>query len=425
MTAQTIKDYADEWENLPWNLFQKELFRLQHRIYEASKKGDKSLIKKLQNLLLSSQSSQYLAVRDILQSNLKKKSIGTDNVVDITANYYFLLVQNLKLIRLSEKSNRNIFGDVDKKIYWNLSNLQNRCIQRLVKYALEPVYQSDSSKIYSSVEIQKIISNKLLLSRNSNIEDVFVINIENCFSKVNYEKLISLIILPKNVKKILFSSFRMRLLEKKWLNLQLMNENTQIIFPLLHEILLDGCENIINQSLCFTRNPYIYNGIRYGKSIIFIVHDCESRIKLINKLELFLSERGLDVEKMEKHFLCSQVGFDFLDWHFVVNNKSNKLICHPSKTNLQELVRKIKKTLKNSKYKLLKRLEISKRIYYNWSIYHQYCDMSQVNATLWSIKNWSYKYLKKSSNMSKQERSYYVQMIFSKTKYFISQYSAN
>ena len=38
MTAKTIKDCADEWKNLPWKQFQKNLFRLQHRIFKAAKK---------------------------------------------------------------------------------------------------------------------------------------------------------------------------------------------------------------------------------------------------------------------------------------------------------------------------------------------------------------------------------------------------
>jgi len=38
MTVKTIQVCADEWKTLPWKKFQKNLFRLQHRIFRAAKK---------------------------------------------------------------------------------------------------------------------------------------------------------------------------------------------------------------------------------------------------------------------------------------------------------------------------------------------------------------------------------------------------
>jgi hypothetical protein len=38
MTVKTINVCADEWKALPWKKFQKNLFRLQPRIFKAAKK---------------------------------------------------------------------------------------------------------------------------------------------------------------------------------------------------------------------------------------------------------------------------------------------------------------------------------------------------------------------------------------------------
>lgn len=41
-----------EWSDLPWKKFEKSLFKLQKRIYQASRRGDVTKVKRLQKLLI-------------------------------------------------------------------------------------------------------------------------------------------------------------------------------------------------------------------------------------------------------------------------------------------------------------------------------------------------------------------------------------
>lgn len=64
MTTKELS-YAEKWKNLPWSKFDQDLFRLQHRIYEATKVEDYNLIKQLQSLLFNSNNARYLVVRQV------------------------------------------------------------------------------------------------------------------------------------------------------------------------------------------------------------------------------------------------------------------------------------------------------------------------------------------------------------------------
>src|ERR687896_519199 len=66
------------WESKPWKKFEKVVFRLQQRIYKASREGNERKVKKLQRLLLKSRSAKFLAVRQVTQLNAGKKTPGID-----------------------------------------------------------------------------------------------------------------------------------------------------------------------------------------------------------------------------------------------------------------------------------------------------------------------------------------------------------
>ena len=74
MTSKQV--FAEKWKSLPWKSFEKNLFRLQHRIYEANQKCDTNTVYRLQYLILGSACARYLAVKQVSQSNLGKKTAG-------------------------------------------------------------------------------------------------------------------------------------------------------------------------------------------------------------------------------------------------------------------------------------------------------------------------------------------------------------
>ncbi|MCX3064756.1 reverse transcriptase N-terminal domain-containing protein [Wolbachia endosymbiont of Drosophila pseudotakahashii] len=62
-----------EWNGIPWRKLKKSSFKLQKRIYQASKCNDIKKMHNLQRLLLKSTSARTIAVRRVTQDNRGKK----------------------------------------------------------------------------------------------------------------------------------------------------------------------------------------------------------------------------------------------------------------------------------------------------------------------------------------------------------------
>ena len=55
----------DKWKNIPWHKIERNVFKLQQRIYQAAVKDDRKAVHRLQKLLMKSQSGRLLAVRRV------------------------------------------------------------------------------------------------------------------------------------------------------------------------------------------------------------------------------------------------------------------------------------------------------------------------------------------------------------------------
>ena len=69
---------SDKWKTIPWRKLRKIVFRLQVRIFKAQKNGNLRLVRKLQKLLLSSRAAKLLAIRQVTQLNMGRKTAGVD-----------------------------------------------------------------------------------------------------------------------------------------------------------------------------------------------------------------------------------------------------------------------------------------------------------------------------------------------------------
>ena len=69
---------SELWKILPWKKFQRNLFRLQKRVYKAVQVGDKRKARSLQKLILKSKAARLLAIRQVTQLNAGKKTAGVD-----------------------------------------------------------------------------------------------------------------------------------------------------------------------------------------------------------------------------------------------------------------------------------------------------------------------------------------------------------
>src|SRR5215216_6001705 len=88
---------AYEWKALPWKRFERQVFKLQKRIYRASRRGDVKTVHRLQRLLMRSWAAKCLAVRKVTQDNRGKKTAGVDGVKDLAPAERLTLARTLRL----------------------------------------------------------------------------------------------------------------------------------------------------------------------------------------------------------------------------------------------------------------------------------------------------------------------------------------
>ena len=86
-----------EWNEIDWHKVEKSTFKLQKRIYQASKTDNVRKLRRLQKTLLNSYHAKLLAVRRVSQDNSGKKTAGVDGVKSLTPKKRLKLVKTLKL----------------------------------------------------------------------------------------------------------------------------------------------------------------------------------------------------------------------------------------------------------------------------------------------------------------------------------------
>src|SRR5262249_20215962 len=132
------------WNTLPWKEIQRDVFKLQKRIYQASRRGDVKGVHQLQRLLLRSRSAKLLAVRRGTQDNQGKKTAGVDGVKSLAPKHRLTLAQNLKLEGQAKPVRRVLIpkpGSEEKRPL-GIPTIADRARQVLVKEALEPEWEA-------------------------------------------------------------------------------------------------------------------------------------------------------------------------------------------------------------------------------------------------------------------------------------------
>jgi RNA-directed DNA polymerase len=378
-----------EWRFLPWKRMEKQVFKLQKRIYQASQRGEVSVVRKLQKTLLNSWSAKCLAVRKVTQDNQGKKTAGIDGIKSLTPKQRLSLVEKLQLSNKSKPTRRIWIPKPGKKEQRPLGipTMYDRALQALVKLAMEPeweaVFEPNSygfrpgrsahdaiGAIYNSV------SNKAKFALDADISQ--------CFDKIDQSALLA--------KIGTFPKLRRQL--KAWLKsgvidggrLMETNEGTPqggVISPLLANIALHGLENRIKQAFPYMASDYrvtwyhqkgqIFMSpqlIRYADDFV-ILHENEGVVKECKRIVsdwlkgigLELNDSKTQIVNTLDEYQGKKPGFNFLGfnirqyrtgaYHAAKNTKGVNLgfktLIKPSKEAISKHVNKLGKIIEEHK----------------------------------------------------------------------------
>ncbi|MBZ0280747.1 MAG: group II intron reverse transcriptase/maturase [Anaerolineae bacterium] len=339
-----------EWKALPWKDIERQVFKLQKRIYQASVRGDVSIVHKLQRLLLRSWAARCLAVRRVTQDNRGKRTPGVDGKTALTDKERMELVQNLN-VTVKAQPLRRVWIDkpgTTEKRPLGIPTIADRALQALVKLALEPEWEARfEPNSYgfrpgrgSHDAIEAIFKNIHYMPKY-----VLDADIAKCFDRINHAALLEKL----NTFPLLYR------LIKIWLKAGVMDGKELfpteagtpqggVISPLLANIALHGFETAITSAFPSTMRR---NGerltraqprvIRYADDFVILHRYLDVIEKAKTLAEAWLQTMGLELKSSKTRLTHTlhphegNVGFDFLGFtirQFSVGKAQQRILCN-------------------------------------------------------------------------------------------------
>ena len=141
-----------KWSDIPWHKLERNVYKLQKRIYKASRRDDVKLVRRLQKLLIKSWAAKCLAVRRVTQDNQGRKTAGVDGAKSLTPKQRLTLVDKITLGTKVAPTRRVWIPKPgkDEKRPLGIPTMYDRALQGLVKLALEPEWECDSLELRNS-----------------------------------------------------------------------------------------------------------------------------------------------------------------------------------------------------------------------------------------------------------------------------------
>jgi RNA-directed DNA polymerase len=378
-TAKPMYKCNTNWSDINWKVVERQVFKLQKRIYKASLSGNVKLVHRLQRLLTRSYYGKLWATRRVTQDNQGKKTAGVDGIKSLTGKQRLELVKNLGLGNKTKPTRRVWIPKPNgEKRPLGIPTIYERVLQCLVKLALEPqweaIFEPNSYGFRPGRGCQDAIE-AIFLAIKQKPKFVLDADIAKCFDKIKHERLLDkLETYPTLRKKI-----------KAWLKGGVIDagelfpteEGTPqggVISPLLANIALHGMEKEIKAYArtlkgSKAKNEKALTLIRYADDFVILHENLEVVLKCQEVISTWLNEMGLELKPSKtkiSHTLNEyqgNIGFDFLGFTIrqfpVGKNQSGKnpfgrtlgykTLIKPSKEKVAIHTKKIGETIRKHK----------------------------------------------------------------------------
>ena len=314
------KKPSEVWKSLPWKKFQRNVFRLQRRIYRAKQRGDVRTVHNLQRLLLRSRSARFLAVRRVSQDNRGKRTAGVDGVASLTPKQRRKYAQRLRnLDRAADPVRRTYLQKPDGgQRPLGIPTMIQRAYQALAKLALEPeweaVFEPNSYGFRpgrSPHDAIEAVFNFIRLKPKY----VLKADIEKCFDNIDHQALLDKLHTIHPITKLV----------RGWLKAGIVDQEQTlfpevglaqggVISPLLMNVALHGLEEALSKGY----KPAI---IRFADDVAILHHDLDTLHQVKQQAEIWLDQMGLQLNPSKTRITHTlneneeQAGFDFLGFN--------------------------------------------------------------------------------------------------------------
>lgn len=371
-SSVNVTERHTEWRTVKWRPANRIVRNLRQRIFRASEKGDLKKVRSLQKLMLRSRSNVLLSVRRVTQVNTGRNTPGVDKVVVKTPEARGRLVDDLLTFTpWKAKPTRRVYipKSPTKLRPLGIPVIKDRCLQAMVKNALEPFWEAKFEGISYGFRPGRSCHDaieKIYLAATPQRKKPWVVDadIKGAFDNIAHDFLLDTI-----------GNAPGRELIKQWLKAGVMDDGVfqeteagtpqgGVISPLLANIALHGMEEALtvyrtlkNGETRITRRGVAYNCrgqncgkrvvVRYADDFVVFCESHEDAEEVIRVLTGWLKERGLTLSPEKTRIVHLLEGFDFLGFnvrHYERKARRNRraLFIKPSKESVQKIRNKLR-----------------------------------------------------------------------------------
>jgi RNA-directed DNA polymerase len=306
---------------LPWKQYQRNVYRLQQRIYQAKRRNQIRQVHNLQRLLLRSWSARCLAVRQVTQDNRGKRTAGVDGVASLTSQQRLVLARELRYLdQAADPVGRVYIPKTETELRpLGIPTMVDRARQALVKLGLEPeweaVFEPNSYGFRpgrSAHDVLEAIWNFIRLKPKY----VLDADIEKCFERISHTALLAKLSTIQPIAKLIGGWLKAGIMDNgQLLYPEAGTPQGGVISPLLMNVALHGLEQALVGTYSKRERPAV---IRYADDLVILHHDLTTLKHLQTQAEEWLQSMGLHL-KASKTKIChtlessqGEAGFDFL-----------------------------------------------------------------------------------------------------------------
>ena len=333
--SQSITSIRYEWKAIPWKKLQVKVFKLQKRIYQATRRGDVKLVHRLQRLLVKSWSAKCLAVRKVTQENQGKKTAGVDGVKSLNPAERLKLVNRLE-VKASGKATRRVWipkPAKDEKRPLGIPVMEDRATQALLKLALEPEWEAKFEPNSYGFRPGRSAHDAITAIHTAICQKakyVLDADIAQCFDRINHSKLLEKLNTFPMFERVIRDWLKSGVIDQG--ELYPTEEGTPqggVISPLLANIALHGLETTIVNAFPEKRQvdgkwhlwkPQV---IRYADDFV-ILHPDRQAVEQCQRIATeWLKELDLELKPSKTRITHTleviegnkEAGFDFLGFN--------------------------------------------------------------------------------------------------------------
>jgi RNA-directed DNA polymerase len=307
------------WQDIPWKKVHRHVFRLQKRIYRATRRGDVRTVHKLQKLLVKSWYARLLAVRRITQDNRGRHTAGIDGVKSLTPPQRWRLANELGLDGKASALRRTWIpkrGSTTDKRPLGIPTQADRARQTLVRQALEPQWEAKLSAHAYGFRPGRSCHDAIgaiFTTIRYRPQYALKIDIAKCFDTIDHQALLAKVQTPPLMRRQL----------KAWLQAGILEDGHFFptpagtpqggsCSPLLALIALHGMEEAITRLYPHARV------ITYADDGVVLHEDRQVLAHCQELLKTELAQMGLSLNEAKSHMRHTlegeQAGFAFLGY---------------------------------------------------------------------------------------------------------------